>query len=309
MKANYRILLLASLVTLVLLRGQPVQVFASAVYRPPADGIEDTLRAIAEASVAAQNQVLVSGDVEETLENDPLAPFYKDAIWDRLVYAQDQRVALAADQLGYMSFNTQWTVNSVEIAGATGTIKATEYTVLKFDVASVNNGSPPATEYVHEHIFTFTSQGGQWTLVSDQLLNIPGPVAPTVEERAVGPAPTEGEVGGDIMIQLIQVGHGPRTGRTMPTGSGGHFSVFVPECSNPPYDRANAIFDTGVGNFTVQFHGNRLWRSYGYCDYQWCSWFAWAGLYPGDSIWAYSVTAGWSQDFWHYCSAPTSPSP
>lgn len=132
----------------------------------------------------------MTGDIEGALANDPLAPFYKDAIWDRLVYAQNQRAALAADQLGYMGFNTQWTVNNVEIAGATGTIQATEYTVLKFDVASVNNGSPPTTEYVQEHIFTFTSQGGQWTLYSDQLLNVPGPSAPTVEEKAVGPVPT-----------------------------------------------------------------------------------------------------------------------
>jgi hypothetical protein len=179
-----------SLVTLVLLLGQPAQIFASAVNRPMAGGTEDTLRAIAEASVAAQNQVLVTGDIKGTLENDPLAPFYRDAIWDRLVYAQNQQAALAAHRLGYMSFNTQWTVNDTELAGVTATVKATEYTVLKFDVANVNHGSPPTTEYVQEHIFTFISREGQWTLVSDQLLNIPGPSVPTAEERAIGPVPS-----------------------------------------------------------------------------------------------------------------------
>lgn len=184
----YRIVLVV-LMTLVLLLGQPAQIFASAANRPIVDRTEDILRAIAEASVAAQNQVLMTGSIKETLENDPLAPFYKDAIWDRLVYAQNQRAALAANQLGYMSFNTQWTVNNVEIAGTIGTIKETEYTVLKFDIASVNNGSPPTTEYVQEHIFTFTLQGDQWTLVSDQWLNIPGPSVPTAEEKEVGPVP------------------------------------------------------------------------------------------------------------------------
>lgn len=87
-----RLLLLVALVTLVWLLVQPAQIFASAANRPMVDGVEDILRAIAEASIAAQNQVLVTGDIEGALANDPLAPFYKDAIWDRLVYAWNQRL-------------------------------------------------------------------------------------------------------------------------------------------------------------------------------------------------------------------------
>lgn len=88
-----------------------------------------------------------------------------------------------------------------------------------------------------------------------------------------------------------------------PAGVGGHFSLYIPACSNPPHGAAYALFETGPGPLTVQFHGNRLWVINDSCGEDACVFLAWAGLpFSGDSIWVYSVTAAFSSDISHWCS-------
>jgi hypothetical protein len=96
----------------------------------------------------------------------------------------------------------------------------------------------------------------------------------------------------------------------MSAGGESHFAPFIPECSNPPYDRAYALFNTGYGPFNVQFHGSTVWRADGFCGQSTCTYLAWADPLPGQSIWVYSVTAGWSAHISNWCSdlTPTLPS-
>lgn len=139
--------------------------------------LESQLAAIAKAALAAQNQTLVNGDVEATLTDDPLAPLYQESVQDRLVDTLNLRTQLAKHGIAYTGFRTELTVKSVQITGAKATMEASEYTVLDLVVAG-DPLAPKTTEYIRDHLFTFVSQDNQWQLSSDQLLNIPGPVAP-----------------------------------------------------------------------------------------------------------------------------------
>lgn len=86
-------------------------------------------------------------------------------------------------------------------------------------------------------------------------------------------------------------------------GVGGHFSVYVPACAHPYNGAALALFDTGPGPISVQYHGNRLWIGSDFCGSANCTFLTTAGLpFSGDTIWAYSVFAGYSIDIAHWCS-------
>lgn len=89
-----------------------------------------------------------------------------------------------------------------------------------------------------------------------------------------------------------------------------HWGWYVPSCMCPPHGAAYALFETGPGSVTVQFHGNRLWVGYDYCPYTMCTFIASASMLSGDEIWLYSVTNPISADIDHWCSGgpvPASP--
>ncbi|NIW45617.1 MAG: hypothetical protein GWN30_12970 [Gammaproteobacteria bacterium] len=83
-----------------------------------------------------------------------------------------------------------------------------------------------------------------------------------------------------------------------------HFTGYIPSCIYPIHKAAYAVFSTGPGPLTVQFHGTRLWSSTDYCPSGTCLWTAYANLSrPGDEIWLYSVTAAISSPVSNWCSS------
>lgn len=110
---------------------------------------------LAQAAISAQNQALVSGDIEPR-----------------------RRAALEAHQIKYTGFQSDLKVKNIQIQGNQATVEATEYTVLQLQVGNGDPLAPKTTEYEQDHRFTFVLENGQWKLSSDQLFNMPGSFPP-----------------------------------------------------------------------------------------------------------------------------------
>lgn len=93
-----------------------------------------------------------------------------------------------------------------------------------------------------------------------------------------------------------------KVGGVTTNGAGGHFWAYLPPCISPPHATAWAVFTVGPGPFTLQFHGTGVWSSSGYCNAASCMYWGWGGMYSGDSIWVYSVTASSSTHVSAWCS-------
>lgn len=137
-----------------------------------------SLTAIGKALLVAQNQILVSGNVKGTLENDPLSPLYQAVIQERIADILSRRDYLANHETAYTGFHTTLTMQAFQRTEDTATLEASEHTALDLVVADGDPLAPKTTEYGLDHLFTFVYTGDQWQLTSDQLLNVPGPVPP-----------------------------------------------------------------------------------------------------------------------------------
>lgn len=156
----------------------------------PSTELDSELNTIAKAALEAQYQILVSGDEEAALRSSTLSPAFEALIQGRSAELLEQREFLAAHQQSYSAFQTELTVNSIIITDSTAMVEATEYTILDLTVANGDPAAPDATEFMQDHLFTFAMAGDQWKLVSDQLLNMPGPVPPSPDELLM-PLPAE----------------------------------------------------------------------------------------------------------------------
>lgn len=109
----------------------------------------------------------------------------------------------------------------------------------------------------------------------------------------------------DSTIALVLIyTEGKAPEQAQPIEPKSHFFPFIPSCVYPVHGTANAVFNTGYGPVTVQFHGTRLWSNSKFCSSSACTWLAQAFLTrPGDEIWLYSVTAASSSRISNWCSA------
>ncbi len=172
-------------ISLVLLSGSTMtQVVQS---QTSTDAVTATqLTAIAQAATTAQNEVVVTGDVETALKKTPLAPLYQTAIQKYLTRNKNSYAFLAARGEGFTNVSTKFQVQNVQVNGNTATLEAierTEYIFAKPEMVRANK----KYSYALPHRFTFEQQNGQWVMTSDKPLQ--GPDAEFDPKTNPPPAP------------------------------------------------------------------------------------------------------------------------
>jgi hypothetical protein len=154
-------------------------------------GDQAELSALAQEAVEAQNDVLVSGDVEGSLRGRANAARFRAGIQRNLANLTHRKNVLARTRNDYKSHRTTVRVNDTRVEGDRATQRGTEHVVLALDPSI---GGPPNTEYTQEHVFKYQKTGGQWTLVEDEVL-IPPPLPEEIRGPAATPAATEAPAG------------------------------------------------------------------------------------------------------------------
>ncbi|MBA3920178.1 MAG: hypothetical protein H0X31_00145 [Nostocaceae cyanobacterium] len=135
------------------------------------------LIAIAKATLNAQNEVRVTGDINTAVTKSPLALSFQPAIHDHLERSRRGQAGLAASKQGFTGFKTDLTVKKIQVNGNTATLDATELS--QFGLGQEEDlRSHKQYKYSLEHRFNFVLQNGQWVLSSDQELNAPDTYKP-----------------------------------------------------------------------------------------------------------------------------------
>lgn len=162
---------------------------------------EAQLTALAQDAVEAQNDILVTGDVEGSLRKRPRAAAYRGGIQGQFESLLHRRSMLAKKGADYKSYKADVKVNNTKVEGTKATQTATEHVVLALDPAL---HGPTQTEYEQDHIFQYVKEGDQWKMASDTIV-----VPPPLPEEIKGPA------GGHQTIQAPP-GHKPNLDRKRP---------------------------------------------------------------------------------------------
>lgn len=139
--------------------------------RAPAQaGDEERLTALARAAVETQNDILVSGDVQGALAKRANAAAFRGGIERHLPTITNRRNAMARSRVSYRSHQTTLRVENTQVEGDRATQRATERVVLALSPVP---GGPTQTEYEQSRVFRYQRQGGEWTLVADEILPPP----------------------------------------------------------------------------------------------------------------------------------------
>lgn len=145
-------------------------------------GDQTELSALAQEAVEAQNDVLVSGDVEGSMRGRANAARYRAGIQRHFASLTHRKNVLAGTRNDYKSHRTTVRISETRVEGDRAMQRGTEHVVLALDPGI---GGPPSTEYTQEHVFRYARNGGRWTLVEDEI-----EVPPPLEEEIRGPAAT-----------------------------------------------------------------------------------------------------------------------
>jgi hypothetical protein len=137
---------------------------------PAQTGDEAQLTALARAAVEAQNDILVSGDVEGSLGRRANAAAFRGGIQAHFASLTNRKNVLAQSRNDYKSHRTTLRIKNTRVEGDRATQEATEHVVLTLDPSI---GGPPQTEYTQEHVLRFERAGGQWRLSADEILPPP----------------------------------------------------------------------------------------------------------------------------------------
>jgi hypothetical protein len=129
-------------------------------------GDEVHLTALARAAVETQNDILVSGDVQGSLGKRANAAAFRGGIERHLPTITNRRNALARARVSYRSHQTTLRVTNTRVEGNRATQTAVERVVLALPPIP---GAPAETVYEQPHIFRYEKEGGEWTLVADEL--------------------------------------------------------------------------------------------------------------------------------------------
>jgi len=162
---------------------------------------EAQLTALAQEAVAAQNDILVTGDVEGSLRKRPQAAGFRGGIQGHFESLVHRREMLAKKGADYKSHKTDMKINSTKVEGTRATQTATEHVVLALDPAL---HGPTETEYKQDHIFEYVKEGDQWRMASDTIV-----IPPPLPEEIKGPP------GGKPTVQAPP-GHRPSQNRQKP---------------------------------------------------------------------------------------------
>jgi hypothetical protein len=135
--------------------------------------VENELISIAEATVKAENDILITGDSVSALRRNPkaqkLRKIKQEKLEKRLQKAKTRRSAMAKASQAYTSHQTKLDITSIQIQGDTAILVATETAVLPLSVNG--SSSEDAYSYTQEHRFTFSKDKSEWLLSSDERLN------------------------------------------------------------------------------------------------------------------------------------------
>jgi hypothetical protein len=152
-------------------RKQPV-LFSQGIKKQYTD-TETELINVAEATLKAENDTLVTGDSVLALKRNPKAKKLKKARKEkfekRLEKAKVRRSAMAKASQAYTSQQTKLDVSSIQVNGDTATLIATETAILPLSVNS--KPSEDAYSYSQEHRFIFEKENLEWVISSDERLN------------------------------------------------------------------------------------------------------------------------------------------
>jgi hypothetical protein len=143
---------------------------------------EAQLSALAQESVEAQNDILVSGDVEGALKKKPKAASYRAAIEKHFATLVGRRAALAKKKGDYKSHKTEVRVKAAKVEGTKATQTVTEQVTLTLDPSI---GGPKETTYTQDHVLEYVKEGDQWRMTADTLV-VPPPEPEEIKVR-LGP--------------------------------------------------------------------------------------------------------------------------
>ncbi len=147
--------------------------------------VRTRLTEIAQTTLAAHNQLLVSGQVDPDTAKSTAGKAARAVIEGNVPDALDVHNNMTANYLTYTGFQTDLTVKSLRISGSAAVMEATEHTVLDLSLAHIDPLAPEVTKYDQDHIFTFALRKNQWVLLSDRLVNTTEPTAPRLGDPIV----------------------------------------------------------------------------------------------------------------------------
>lgn len=127
---------------------------------------------IAEESLEAQYETLVTGDADKAVQEKRFARRFSAAIRNKLSSQQAIRLGLRKTRQVFKGFRTKLVLKEIQINNDKAQLKATEITELALDTPP---GGPKVTKSSDPHVFNFVKSNGEWHLVSD-LVVTPAPV-------------------------------------------------------------------------------------------------------------------------------------
>jgi hypothetical protein len=177
---------------------------------------ESQLAALAQEAVEAQNEILVTGDVEGSLKKKPKAASYRNGIQGHFASLTNRKNVLSKKGIDYKSHQTKVKVKNVKIEGTKASQTITEHVVLGLDPAL---GGPKSTEYEQDHVLEYVKVGDQWTIVSDRIV-IPPPEPEEIKAK-VSDAP------------MVEAPAGQKPDPQMEKRKAGPKGAFMRNASNP----------------------------------------------------------------------------
>jgi hypothetical protein len=147
---------------------------------------QSQLLALAKALIAAQHELRVRGIAEKERIVKGLALGTRELLNQRISEIVSEQKSMRANHQTYTDFAFELTPLDLEVNGRTAKLTAVERTKLRLSVAG-DSLAPDATEFVQDHEFTFVQREGIWDIVSDRLINEPGPAQRKADEDDTPP--------------------------------------------------------------------------------------------------------------------------
>ena len=135
------------------------------------DELASRLLSLAEEAITVQYQILVSGELENSLRQKKSAHLFREAMMSRYKAQIARRNILKETKQDYKDFKTKLTIKTSSREGNRITLTITERTRLKLDVL----GGPEATEFIEDHLFDFVYEQQLWKIVGTRSLRPPIP--------------------------------------------------------------------------------------------------------------------------------------
>lgn len=250
---------------------------------------EAQLAALAQEAVEAQNEILVTGDVEGSLKKKPKSASYRGGVQGNFASLTNRKNVLSKKGLDYKSHQTQVKVKNVKVEGTKATQTVTEHVVLGLDPAL---GGPKKTEYEQDHVLEYVKEGDQWKMTSDRIV-IPPPEPEEITAPVSGPPTTDAPAGHKPNPNMEKRQAGPKRAFVQNPDS-----PFVKASYGGSAPAAFAVYSPGA----AVSYAYRHWSSYNssYRSYSNdCTNFISQAVYAGS--WPYDETGSrTAPDTWYY---------